>query len=53
MEKYISEIINGSLDGLITSFSLISASLGGELNIKTLLVLGITGLLVDAYSMGV
>ena len=53
MSTYIQEFVNGSLDGLITSFSLISASLGGNINMKTLLVLAITGLLVDAYSMGV
>lgn len=50
---YLSEAINGSLDGLITTFSLVSASLGGNINSKTLLILGITGLIVDAYSMGV
>jgi len=53
MNKYTFEIINGGLDGLITSFSLITASLGGKINMKTLLLLGITGILVDAYSMGV
>ena len=53
MEKYISELVNGSLDGLITSFSLVSASLGSSINKKTLLILAITGILVDAYSMGI
>lgn len=53
MEKYTFEIINGALDGLITSFSLITASLGGKINFKTLILLGITSILVDAYSMGI
>ena len=53
MDEYLSEFIYGSVDGLITTFSIVAGSAGGNLSHRVIMVLGISNVLSDGYSMGV
>lgn len=53
MKTYLSEFIYGSVDGLITTFSIVAGSIGGNLSQRVIMVLGISNVLSDGYSMGV
>ncbi len=50
--KYIKSIIYGGLDGIITTFSIISAAVGASLDIKYIISLGVANLVSDGLSMG-
>ena len=50
--KYIKNFIFGGLDGIITTFSIIAASIGANLSHKNIIILSIANLLADAISMG-
>lgn len=50
--KYIKNIIYGGLDGIITTFSIIAASVGASLPIKSIIALGLANLVADGLSMG-
>lgn len=50
--QYIKTVVFGGLDGIITSFSLVSAALGGGFTWQVVLVMGIANLLGDAFGMG-
>ena len=49
---YIKNIIFGGIDGVITTFAIITASYAADLNIKTVLILGLSNVLADGFSMG-
>ena len=51
--KYIKNIIFGGLDGIITTFSIIAAAVGAQLEQRTIIILSIANLFADAISMGV
>lgn len=53
MKQYLSEFMYGGIDGIVTTFSMIAGALGGNIDHKTILVLGISSILADAYGMGV
>jgi len=53
MTIFLSEFIYGSIDGLITTFSIIVSAIGAELSNKVILILGISNVLADGYSMGI
>lgn len=50
---YLSEFIYGSIDGIVTTFSIVAGSAGGNLAQRVILVLGISNVLSDGYSMGI
>jgi len=50
--KYIRPMVYGGLDGIITTFSIISAAVGGGLDFKTIIIMGISNLISDGISMG-
>ena len=50
--KYIKNIIYGGIDGIITTFSIIAACFGAELNIKYIIAMGFANLIADGFSMG-
>ena len=50
--KYIRPMVYGGLDGIITTFSIISAAIGGGLDFKTIIIMGISNLISDGISMG-
>jgi len=52
IRKYIPEFIYGSVDGTVTTFAVVAASVGAGLSTGVILVLGIANLLADGFSMG-
>ncbi len=51
--KYLSEIIYGGVDGIITTFAIISGSMGANLALRVPIIIGIASLFADGFSMGV
>jgi len=51
--KYIKDIIYGGLDGLITTFAIVSGVAGASLSTHIILILGVANLLADGFSMAV
>lgn len=50
---YFPQFVYGSIDGIITTFAIVSGSLGGSLGRLPIVILGISNILADGYSMGV
>jgi vacuolar iron transporter family protein len=53
MKSFLSEFVYGGIDGIITTFSIVAGSVGGDLARNVILILGISNVLSDGYSMGV
>lgn len=49
---YIKSIVYGGLDGIITTFAVVSGVAGAELGTSVILILGIANVLADGFSMG-
>lgn len=49
--EYIGEFVYGGLDGIITTFAVVSGVVGANLNPSIILVLGLANLLADGVSM--
>ena len=49
---FLRNIIYGVVDGVITTFAIVTASYAADLNVKTILVLGLSNVLADGFSMG-
>lgn len=49
----LAEAVYGGMDGIITTFAIISASVGGKLSPKVIIILGLSNVIADAYSMAV
>lgn len=52
LRKFIPEFIYGSVDGTVTTFAIVAASIGAGLPSGITLVLGIANLVADGFSMG-
>ena len=50
---YIKSIVFGGLDGIITTFAVVSGAVGGGLSVDVILILGFSSVIADAVSMGV
>jgi VIT1/CCC1 family predicted Fe2+/Mn2+ transporter len=48
---YIGEIVYGGLDGIITTFAVVSGVAGAQLGTPVILILGLANLLADGFSM--
>lgn len=51
--QYIGEIVYGGLDGIITTFAVVSGVAGAQLGANIVLILGVANLLADGFSMAV
>ncbi len=51
--EFIKSVVLGGLDGIVTTFAVVSGATGGGLGIDVILVLGFSNILADALSMGV
>lgn len=49
---YIGSMVYGALDGIVTTFAVVSGVAGAELGAKVILILGIGNLVADGFSMG-
>ena len=52
MRKYLPEYVYGGVDGLVTTFAIVTASIGIGASAGVILVLGVANVLADAWSMG-
>jgi len=53
IESHIKDIIYGGLDGIITTFAIVSGVAGASLTSSIVLILGLSNLLADGFSMAV
>jgi len=51
--SYLSEVIYGGVDGIITTFAIISGSIGANMGNRVPIVIGASSLVADGFSMGV
>jgi len=49
--QYLGEMVYGGLDGIITTFAVVSGVAGAELGTPVILILGVANLLADGFSM--
>lgn len=52
-EKYLPEVVYGSMDGIVTTFAVVAGSAGADLTIDIILILGVSNLLADGLSMSI
>jgi VIT1/CCC1 family predicted Fe2+/Mn2+ transporter len=50
---HIKSIVYGGLDGIITTFAVVSGATGGRLDASVILILGISNMFADGGSMGI
>lgn len=50
--KYLPDFIFGGVDGLVTTFAVISSAIGASLSAPIIIILGIANLVADGFSMG-
>jgi len=50
-ESYLKEFVYGALDGTVTTFAIIAGSAGASLPSSVVLILGISNVLADGFSM--
>lgn len=53
IQDALSDFIYGGIDGIITTFSIVAGSAGGELLRNVILILGISNAVSDGFSMGI
>ncbi|CZR00107.1 VIT1/CCC1 transporter family protein [Trichococcus collinsii] len=51
--KYIKSIVYGGLDGIVTTFAVVSGVAGASLAMKVVIILGFSNLLADGFSMAI
>src|SRR4030067_3226861 len=51
-DQYIGNMVYGGLDGILTTFAVVSGVAGAQLGAQVILILGIGNLLADGVSMG-
>mmetsp|Transcript_37593 Transcript_37593/g.49544 ORF Transcript_37593/g.49544 Transcript_37593/m.49544 type:complete len:279 (+) Transcript_37593:172-1008(+) len=51
--EYVKAMIFGGLDGILTSFAIVSGAAGGGIGWESILILGFSNIFADALSMGV
>ena len=52
LEHYLSDIIYGGNDGIVTTFAVVSGAIGAQLRTSVIIILGFVSLLADGFSMG-
>lgn len=51
--KYLPEFVYGAIDGVITTFAIVSGALGASLSAHIILILGFANLFGDGFSMAI
>jgi vacuolar iron transporter family protein len=52
-ERYLPEMVYGSIDGIVTTFAVVAGSAGAQLSISVVLILGLANLIADGLSMSI
>ncbi|HFD2274735.1 TPA: VIT1/CCC1 transporter family protein, partial [Legionella pneumophila] len=50
-QNYLRDWIYGGIDGVVTTFAIVSGVVGGQLSSLVILILGFANLLADGFSM--
>jgi len=50
--EFVKSLVFGGMDGIITTFAVVAAVKGGDLPVKTVLIMGFANLFADGLSMG-
>ena len=53
VEKYLSQLVYGGIDGIVTTFAVVAASVGASLSSSVVIILGLANLIADGISMGI
>lgn len=53
IQSYLGEFVYGGIDGAVTTFAVVSGSVGANLNSKVIIILGLANLLADGFAMSV
>ena len=53
VKNYAKSIVYGGMDGIITTFAVVAGSVGGNLGLAAIIVLGFSNLFADGFSMAV
>jgi VIT1/CCC1 family predicted Fe2+/Mn2+ transporter len=51
--EYFKEVIYGGIDGIVTTFAVVAASVGAGLGSSIIIILGLANLFADGFSMGI
>jgi VIT1/CCC1 family predicted Fe2+/Mn2+ transporter len=51
-DQYLGDLVYGGLDGVVTTFAVVSGVVGASLGSDVILILGLANLLADGFSMG-
>ncbi|MBI2452165.1 VIT1/CCC1 transporter family protein [Candidatus Pacearchaeota archaeon] len=52
-KKYLAEFVYGSVDGVITTFAVVTGAIGASLSSAIVLILGLANLFADGFSMAI
>ncbi|HMP67440.1 MAG TPA: VIT1/CCC1 transporter family protein [Candidatus Paceibacterota bacterium] len=52
-KKYLPDFIFGAIDGLVTTFAIVSSVVGASLSVTIILILGFANLFADGFSMAI
>jgi len=52
-KKYLPEFVYGAIDGIITTFAVVTGALGASLSSAIILILGFANLFADGFSMAI
>ena len=52
-KEYVGEFVYGGIDGAITTFAIVAGAEGANLGISVVVILGLTNLIADGFSMSV
>ncbi len=52
-EKYLGEFVYGGIDGCVTTFAVVSGSVGAGLDSSIIIILGFANLLADGFAMSI
>jgi len=52
-QKHLSEFVYGGINGIVTTFAVVAASVGAGLDSSVIIILGLANLFADGFSMGI
>ena len=53
LKEMLSEFVYGGMDGVITTVAIIAGTMGADISTKYALILGLSNILADGFSMGI
>ena len=53
IDDYLGEFVYGGIDGIVTTFAVVSASVGSKQPVAVVIILGFANLIADGFSMGI